>query len=144
MLCESPSKGNQGTTRGKEKILLTSVGIEPTTSGLDLPVTVTFSNVCSLKTELLCFGNSHIVFLFIVEIHDMVIILALSTFTSCSRFPKKWPARNFSKRCCCPPKTKEKQTFCSSLPLFVLVQKYANTVQQKQAFTAILQHSQRC
>ena len=25
----SPSKGNQGTTRGKEKIILTSVGIEP-------------------------------------------------------------------------------------------------------------------
>ena len=36
----SPSKGNQGTTRGKEKFLLTSVGIEPTTSGLDLPLTV--------------------------------------------------------------------------------------------------------
>ena len=36
----SPSKGNQGTTRGKEKIILTSVGIEPTTSGLDLRVTV--------------------------------------------------------------------------------------------------------
>ena len=34
----SPSKGNQGTTRGKEKILLTSMGIEPTTSGLDLPL----------------------------------------------------------------------------------------------------------
>ena len=33
----SPSEGNQGTTRGKKKILLTSVGIEPTTSGLDLP-----------------------------------------------------------------------------------------------------------
>ena len=32
----SPSKGNQGTTRGKEKFLLTSVGIKPTTSGLDL------------------------------------------------------------------------------------------------------------
>ena len=31
-----PSKGNQGSTRSKEKILLTSVGIEPTTSGLDL------------------------------------------------------------------------------------------------------------
>ena len=30
----SPSKGNQRTTRGKEKIILTSVGIEPTTSGL--------------------------------------------------------------------------------------------------------------
>ena len=34
----SPSKGNQGTTRGKEKILLTSVEMEPTTSGLDLPL----------------------------------------------------------------------------------------------------------
>ena len=33
----SSSKGNQGTTRGKEK-LLTSVGIEPTTFGLDLPL----------------------------------------------------------------------------------------------------------
>ena len=32
----SPSKGHQRTTRGKEKILLTSVGIELTTSGLDL------------------------------------------------------------------------------------------------------------
>ena len=32
----SPSKGNQGTTRSKEKILLTLVGIEPTASGLDL------------------------------------------------------------------------------------------------------------
>ena len=28
----SPSKGNQGTTRGKEKLLLTSVGNEPFTS----------------------------------------------------------------------------------------------------------------
>ena len=34
----SPSKGYQGITRGKEKILMTSVGIEPTTSGLDLPL----------------------------------------------------------------------------------------------------------
>ena len=41
----SPSKGNQGTTRGKEKILLTSVGIEPTTSGLDLP------SLCRLSYE---------------------------------------------------------------------------------------------
>ena len=40
-----PSKGNQGTTRGKEKILLTSVGIEPTTSGLDLPL------LCRLSYE---------------------------------------------------------------------------------------------
>ena len=41
----SPSKGNQGTTRGKEKFLLTSVGIEPTTSGLDLPL------LCRLSYE---------------------------------------------------------------------------------------------
>ena len=41
----SPSKGNQGATRGKEKILLTSVGIEPMTSGLDLPL------LCGLSFE---------------------------------------------------------------------------------------------
>ena len=41
----SPSKGNQGTTRGKEKILLTTVGIKPTTSGLDLPL------LCGLSYE---------------------------------------------------------------------------------------------
>ena len=40
----SPSKGNQGTTRGKEKCLLTSVGIEPTTSRLDLPLLTVRSN----------------------------------------------------------------------------------------------------
>ena len=45
----SPSKGNQGTTRGKEKILLTSVGIEPTTSGLDLPLLCTmYYVVCTI------------------------------------------------------------------------------------------------
>ena len=41
----SPSKGNQGTTQSKEKFLLTSVGIEPTTSGLDLPL------LCRLSYE---------------------------------------------------------------------------------------------
>ena len=41
----SPNKGNQGTTRGKEKIILTLVGIEPTTSGLDLPL------LCRLSYE---------------------------------------------------------------------------------------------
>ena len=41
----SPSKGYQGTTRGKEKILMTSVGIVPTTSGLDLPL------LCRLSYE---------------------------------------------------------------------------------------------
>ena len=35
----SPSKGKQGTTRSRQrKNLLTSVGIEPTTSALDLPL----------------------------------------------------------------------------------------------------------
>ena len=36
----SPSKGKQGTTRGKEKNLLTSIGIEPTTSGFRSSVTL--------------------------------------------------------------------------------------------------------
>ena len=40
----SPSKENQGT-EGTENILLTSVGIEPTTSGLDLPL------LCRLSYE---------------------------------------------------------------------------------------------
>ena len=40
----SPSKGNKGTTRGKEKFLLTWVEIEPTTSGLDLPLLSRQSN----------------------------------------------------------------------------------------------------
>ena len=42
----SHSKGNQGTTRCKEKIILTSVGIEPTTSGFDLPL------LCRLSYEI--------------------------------------------------------------------------------------------
>ena len=41
----SPSKRNQGTTRGKEKIIFTSVGIEPTTSELDPPL------LCRLSYE---------------------------------------------------------------------------------------------
>ena len=40
-----PSKGNQGTTRGKVKTFLTSVGMEPTTSGLDQPL------LCRLSYE---------------------------------------------------------------------------------------------
>ena len=43
----SPSKGNQATTPGKEKILLTSEGIEPTTSELDLPL------LCRLSYEVI-------------------------------------------------------------------------------------------
>ena len=41
MLCRVPLGTQiveQGTTRGKEKYILTSVGIEPTTSGIDLPL----------------------------------------------------------------------------------------------------------
>ena len=41
----SPSEGNQGTAIGKEKNLVISVGIEPTTSGLDLPL------LCRLSYE---------------------------------------------------------------------------------------------
>ena len=46
----SPSTGNQGATRGKEKFLLTSVGIEPTTSGLLRP-TVTLPIELRGRTE---------------------------------------------------------------------------------------------
>ena len=70
----SPSKGNQGTTRGKEKFLSTSVGIEPTTSGLDLPL------LCRLPTRGRATrsdresrgrlgGESHPYFLFAASIH---------------------------------------------------------------------------
>ena len=41
----STSKGNQGTTRGKQKFLLTSVGIEPTMPGPDPPL------LCRLSYE---------------------------------------------------------------------------------------------
>ena len=41
----SPSKGYQGTTGGEEKIIMTLVGIEPTTSRLDLPL------LCRLSYE---------------------------------------------------------------------------------------------
>ena len=41
----SPSKGNQGTTQGKKKYSFDLVGIEPTTSGLDLPL------LCRLSYE---------------------------------------------------------------------------------------------
>ena len=41
----SPSKGIQGATQGKEKIILTLVGIKPTTSRLDLPL------LCRLSYE---------------------------------------------------------------------------------------------
>ena len=46
----SPSKGNQGTTRGKEKLLLTSVGIEPTPSG-SIRSTVTLPTELRGRTE---------------------------------------------------------------------------------------------
>ena len=43
----SPSiKGNQGTARGKEKILLTWVEIETTTSGLNLLLDVRLGYIC--------------------------------------------------------------------------------------------------
>ena len=41
----SPSKGDQGNTRGKAKNHFTSVGNEPTTSGLDLQL------LCRLSYE---------------------------------------------------------------------------------------------
>ena len=55
----SPSKGNQGTTRGKEKNLLTSQGIEPMTSGLDLPLLCQLSyEVAQRKSGMILGGES--------------------------------------------------------------------------------------
>ena len=86
----SPSKGKQGTTRGKEKNLLTSVGIEPTTYGLDLPSLCRLSykvaqrksgtildgesrrresmgtNACSLSKMALCCSIFHL-----YDLHDL-------------------------------------------------------------------------
>ena len=47
----SASKGNQGATRGKEKILWTSVGIEPTTSGIWIRSNATLSTELRDRTE---------------------------------------------------------------------------------------------
>ena len=58
----SPSKGNHGTTRGKEKFLLTSVGIEPTTSGLDLPL------LCRLSYEIGLSWVSHSTLIYTSEL----------------------------------------------------------------------------
>ena len=67
----SPSKGNQGTTRGKEKFLLTSVGIEPTTSGLDLPLLCRLSyEVGQRKSGTLCPTSSKEIFLYLVWFPD--------------------------------------------------------------------------
>ena len=56
----SPSKGKQGTTRGKEKnLFLTSVGIEPKTSGLDLPLLCRLSyKVAQRKSGTILDGES--------------------------------------------------------------------------------------
>ena len=43
--CVSPSKGESGNHTMQRRILLTSVGIEPTASGLDLPL------LCRLSYE---------------------------------------------------------------------------------------------
>ena len=48
----SPSKGNQGTTRGKEKILLTSVGIEPVGLSWALHSTLIYTAVLILCTAI--------------------------------------------------------------------------------------------
>ena len=50
----SPGKGKQGTTRGKEKNPLTSVGIERTTFGLDPPLLVTKRTGFQNRFRLMC------------------------------------------------------------------------------------------
>ena len=51
----SPSKGEQGTTRGREETRLTSVGIKPTTSGGLVGVPwVSFSTLIYTSELILC------------------------------------------------------------------------------------------
>ena len=57
----SHSKGKQGTTRGKEKNLLTSVGIERTTSGLDLPLLCRLSYKVAQRMAVFTLENEQIV-----------------------------------------------------------------------------------
>ena len=55
----STSRGNQGTTQGKKNILLTWVEIEPTTSGLDLPLLCGLSyKVGQTKSGMILGGES--------------------------------------------------------------------------------------
>ena len=55
----SPSKGYQGTTRGKEKIILTSVGIEPSQvkSTYDLRIRSTVALPTKLRGRTEKFGD---------------------------------------------------------------------------------------
>ena len=64
-----PSKGNQGTTRGKEKILLTSVGIEPTTSRFPLLCRLSYEVpgfLCPTWGETTCLHKPNVFTIFIL------------------------------------------------------------------------------
>ena len=113
----SPSKGNQGTTRGKEKILLTSVGIEPTTSGLDLPVTVTFSNVCSLSKRSYSVLETPISFFCLSWKFTIWLLFQRFPHSQVARdFPKGGPHAISQKDAVAPQKQKKNKRF---VPLFL-------------------------
>ena len=86
----SPSKGNQGTTRGKEKFLLTSVGIEPTTSGLDLPLLCRLSYEVKLSDDSQYFSFSFFFFfcrnrLARIVVSQLMAEIFIPTFFSCDK-----------------------------------------------------------
>ena len=88
----SPSKGKQGTTRGKEKNLLTSMVIEPTTSGLELPLLCRLSYKVAQRKS-----GSRVVPLFIT-IHTVCDLLVISlAFTFNSNHSLKFVSSSASK-----------------------------------------------
>ena len=58
----SSRKGNQAATRGKEKIILTSLGIEPTTSGLNLPLLCRLSYEVQRTEKVRCSSHSTLIY----------------------------------------------------------------------------------
>ena len=79
-----PSNGNQGTTRGKENILLSSVGIEPTTYGLDLPLRCRNSAICTVTLSSVTYpGVSQSILNNVTKINESVIYVSYTVVTIC-------------------------------------------------------------
>ena len=70
----SPCKGNQGTTRGKERNLLTSVGIEPTTCAT---LRVVFSTLFSVSGKIVKYSLSSLICYFSI----LTVLLAGGNFS---------------------------------------------------------------
>ena len=92
------------------------------------------------KNPGILFWKSYISFLCIVEIHNMAIILGLST--SCSSFPRKWPACNFLISCSKLNTNKKNVSFLSSFIWSANV--HPNSTTKVAFLSSFLQRNQRC